>query len=131
MEIGGDIIVVHVGDDRSGGAEEYTGVLENGSPLPEWIKVDPQTGALTAEPPEGIEEIKLRLIARDADGTIRTLDVLLDVGELKKGEENAPAEGEPQAAVERFVPLSEQIAREAERREGYGERIARALVQAA
>ena len=72
-----------------------------------------------------------RLIARDADGTIRTLDVLLDVRELKKGEENAPAEGEPQAAVERFVPLSEQISREAERREGYGERIARALVQAA
>ncbi|MGE4615845.1 MAG: Ig-like domain-containing protein, partial [Gammaproteobacteria bacterium] len=131
VEIGGDIIVVHVGDDRSGGAVEYTGVLENGSPLPEWIKVDPQTGALTAEPPEGIEEIELRLIARDADGTIRTLDVLLDVRELKKGEENAPAEGEPQAAVERFVPLSEQIAREAERREGYGERIARALVQAA
>ena len=131
VDIRGDVIVVQIGDDRIGGAENYTGTLEDGSPLPEWIKVDPKTGALTVEPPDGTEEVDLRLIARDADGTVRTLDVVLDVGELRKDGGEAPAEDEPQAVIERFIPLSEQITREAERREGYGNRLARALVEAA
>jgi fibronectin-binding autotransporter adhesin len=131
VDLVSDVIVVQITDDRIGGAEEYTGTLEDGSPFPEWIKVDPKTGALTVEPPDGTGVVELRLIARDDDGTIRTIDVVLDIGELRKDGGEAPAGDEPQAVIERFIPLSEQITREGERREGYGERLARVLVETA
>jgi hypothetical protein len=91
VKMGGDpgTVDIRIRDDKVGGAEEYTAELADGSPLPEWIKVDPQTGFATVKLPEGVREVELRILARDEDGSIRNIDVVLDTQQLKSGVDEA------------------------------------------
>ncbi len=56
-------------------AAQYNAALADGSQLPEWLSVDPATGAVTGHPPEGVSQVQIRIIATDADGKVRTLNV--------------------------------------------------------
>lgn len=56
-------------------AAQYDAALADGSDLPEWLSVDPATGTVTGHPPEGVTQVRIRVIATDADGKVRTLNV--------------------------------------------------------
>jgi hypothetical protein len=60
--------------DRSVAAQ-YNAALSDGSQLPGWLSVDPATGTVTGHPPEGVSQVQIRIIATDADGKVRTLNV--------------------------------------------------------
>ena len=53
------------------------------TPLPNWVGVDTATGEIHGAPPEGVKTIDLRMMAQDRDGSIRTLDLHIDLEKQK------------------------------------------------
>ncbi len=74
---------VKLNDDNQKNVELYTGQLSNGEALPEWIKVNPETGETTAEMPDGVEEVEVQLVALDKDGNTRDINIVLDKAKIK------------------------------------------------
>ena len=52
--------------------------MADGSNLPDWVNVDPDTGLTTATPPKGAEAIEMRIIAADNSGNERRIDLVLN-----------------------------------------------------
>lgn len=66
-------------DSQAGiGEVLYNAAQADGSELPEWLAVDPATGTITGHPPEGVTSIQVRIMATDADGKVRTLNVTVN-----------------------------------------------------
>jgi hypothetical protein len=72
--------------------------LEDGSPLPSWLKFDAGTGTFTGKPPEGeTRDLQIKVTARDNAGSEATVNFKLDVnengnqpaGEGQNGQNNA------------------------------------------
>ena len=62
----------------------YEGVMPDGSKLPDWIKVDPQTGKTTTNIPEGIEQVDFIIIATDQQNNKKEISVSIDPNEIKQ-----------------------------------------------
>ncbi len=78
---------VKLNDDNQKNVELYSGQLSNGEALPEWIKVNPETGETTAEMPDGVEEVEVQLVALDKDGNTRDINIVLDKAKIKGDQE--------------------------------------------
>ena len=50
-------------------------LLPDGSPLPEWVEFDPETGAVSGTPPEGSPGVNLVVSIPNADGSVRKIGV--------------------------------------------------------
>jgi VCBS repeat-containing protein len=61
----------------------YEGVMPDGSKLPDWIKVDPQTGKTTTNIPEGVEQVDFTIIAIDQQNNRKEIAVSIDPKEIK------------------------------------------------
>ena len=59
-------------------SEEFEIVQEDGQQLPEWIKIDPFTGQIIAEPPSDVDNIKLKIISEKDGGEIVVKEVELE-----------------------------------------------------
>ena len=59
-------------------SEEFEIVQEDGQKLPEWIKIDPFTGQIIAEPPSDVDNIKLKIISEKDGGEITVKEVELE-----------------------------------------------------
>ena len=82
-EVSGDdktdlAVGVKLNDDNQKNVELYSGKLSDGKLLPEWIKVNPETGETTAEMPDGIDQVEVQLVALDKDGNTRDINIVLD-----------------------------------------------------
>ena len=82
----GTIVGFAVGDDYRSNVKQYTGVLDNGQALPEWVKIDRATGQTLVQFPEGQDNINIRLVAVDKDNTTRQINLTLN----KEQVENDP-----------------------------------------
>lgn len=133
---GGRLSVSIADAARDQDQQTYAGELDNGEPLPPWIKVNETTGEITIEnPPPGVNEITVRVKAIGTDGKVRMLDTALKLSDLLEGGQQNPPDGEQpdsggSAQPVAFVPLAEQVAAEIAARDGYGERLI-ALLEAA
>jgi len=78
---------VKLNDDNQKNVELYSGQLSNGEALPEWIRVNPETGETTAEMPDGVEEVEVQLVALDKDGNTRDINIVLDKAKIKGDQE--------------------------------------------
>ncbi len=59
-------------------------VLQDGRPLPSWVRFDGQTGKFTGEVPDGFTgELKIKVIARDMSGREATALFRVNVGNIK------------------------------------------------
>ena len=74
---------VKINDDNQKNVELYSGKLSNGKALPDWIKVNPETGETTAEMPDGTDEVEVQLVALDKDGNTRDISIVLDKNKIK------------------------------------------------
>ena len=79
----GTILGFAIGDDYRPNVKQYTATLENGSAVPDWVKVDPNTGQTLVQFPENISSIDIKLIAIDKDNTTREINVTLDHPTIK------------------------------------------------
>ncbi len=87
-EVSGDdntdlAVGVKLNDDNQKNVELYSGQLSDGKSLPEWIKVNPETGETTAEMPDGIDQVEVQLVALDKDGNTRDINIILDKAKIK------------------------------------------------
>lgn len=51
--------------------------LADGKPLPDWLQFDAGTGRFTGRAPQGLQEIEVRVLARDGSGNEATTKVVL------------------------------------------------------
>jgi hypothetical protein len=56
----------------------YDGVMKDGSPLPDWIKIDPKTGVTTTTIPDGVDNVEIIIIATDSENEKREIAVKID-----------------------------------------------------
>ncbi|MDZ7788661.1 MAG: putative Ig domain-containing protein [Halofilum sp. (in: g-proteobacteria)] len=66
---------IDVLDSRAYEVARYTGRLTSGEPLPDGLQVDPRTGRVTGSLPAGRDSISIQVIAEQADGQDRTLQI--------------------------------------------------------
>ena len=79
----GTILGFAIGDDYRINVKQYTATMENGSAVPDWVKVDPKTGQTLVQFPDNIYSIDIKIIAIDKDNTTREIDVTLDQSSIK------------------------------------------------
>ncbi len=121
-------------DDNQSNVKAYKAQLKDGSALPEWVTIDPETGAISADPslsksdvsvPSFIADtptiLELKIIAEDEDGNERTIEVEINLDELPISEDSA-AES-PENIELSFIPLNEQLKNQAQQTDSYGEKI--------
>ena len=65
----------------------YEGVMPDGSKLPDWIKVDPQTGKTTTNIPEGVELVDFIIVTTDQQNNKKEIAVSIDPKEIKADKE--------------------------------------------
>ena len=51
--------------------------MKDGSPLPNWIKVDPKTGKTTTNIPKGMKLVEFKIVAIDLDNNEKQVTSLL------------------------------------------------------
>ncbi len=73
-----------IGDDYRLNVKQYTGTLEDGSELPNWIRVDPSTGQTIVQFPENVYSVDVKVIAIDTDNTTREINVTLDKNSVSR-----------------------------------------------
>ncbi|MDA8726377.1 tandem-95 repeat protein [Alphaproteobacteria bacterium] len=128
LEVKGKEIEVKIADEAVDRAATFKGELANGSRLPNWIKVDPNTGITTAEPPSGAAPVEMRVIAEDSSGNERAIgivlnpDALIDNSNQDRGSDRESRQAEKQAErierqVQREVRQVERAERQVERAE--------------
>ena len=121
LEVKGEEIEVKIADEAVDRAETFKGELADGSRLPNWIKVDPNTGMTTAEPPSGTAPVEMRVIAEDSSGNERAIDLvlnpdaLIDNSDQDRGSAREARQAEKQA--ERLERQEQREIRQAERAE--------------
>ena len=93
-------IAVQITDEAVDRAERFKGEMADGSRLPNWIKVDPNTGLTTAEPPAGAAPIEMRVVAEDGAGNARAIDLVLDPRAITNNEASPEVKPEQQAKPE-------------------------------
>jgi len=111
---------IEIADFRRTPVVQYRATLPDGSPLPDWIKVDPATGRVTAEPGNSVRLIQLKFMAQDADGSVRTLEIKLDLS--TQNSQMLPALKAVMARDARPA-FMQQVALQQQKWDGYGEQL--------
>ncbi len=102
----------------------YTGTLGDGTPLPEWVTVDSETGSVSANPPEDEDEVIIRVKATGYDGNIRILEIKLNLQQLRDNNNTGDTATNDQTV---FVPFSEQVTEKIDKQNEHGEQLVAAL----
>ena len=102
-------------------SEEFEIVQEDGQKLPEWIKIDPFTGQIIAEPPSDVENIKLKIISENEGGEVVIKEVQLDFNNQNNNTEKLT---DPETT---FEPLNTQLAKAQVNFDDYGDKLLRSL----
>ena len=121
-------------DDNQSNVRAYKAQLKDGSALPDWVTIDPKTGAISADPslsksdisvPSFIADVptvlELKIIAEDEDGNERTIEVEINLDELPSSTEESSENSENSELS--FIPLNDQLKTQAQQTDSYGEKI--------
>ena len=74
--------------------------MKDGSPLPDWIKVDPKTGVTTTNIPDGVENVEIIIIATDQQNERREIAVKIDPEQILKDKEIVKKAKKQNASIE-------------------------------
>jgi hypothetical protein len=119
-------VQIDVADFRRNQVSQYRATLLNGSPLPDWIRVDSATGKVIAEPGRDVKLIELRFVAEDNSGAVRTLEIRIDLS-------GQTSTADPAAAGEQVVNarpvFMTQLATQHQQWDAYGEQLLSVFTQ--
>ena len=121
-------------DDNQSNVKLYKAEMKDGSSLPEWITIDPETGAISADPSIGrtgsaapafltssLQVLELKIIAEDEDGKERIIEVDINLDEIATPSETEEQVNETDEVS--FIPLDEQLKLQSQKIDNYGEKI--------
>jgi hypothetical protein len=124
LEINGKEIAVRLTDGAVDQAATFKGEMADGSKLPDWVQVDPNTGLTKAEPPQGAKPIEMLVIANDGAGNERAINLVLNPEALLEDTKETPPsaretrqERREARQAERQTRLEARAERTLERRE--------------
>ena len=103
FEVQEERLSVRIDDTLATSSTRYIATQLDGTPLPAWIQVDPMTGAANGNLPDGLGDFRFRLMAVDADGEMRILEVIYSEADQGDGVT------EPAADPKGLKPFAEQI----------------------
>lgn len=98
-----DNLEIKIIDSRVG--QKYSVTLQDGSPLPETMSFDPNTGLISGKLPEDMKELSLSIKAMSNDGTTRVLNIKIDENSLNgknANEEKGDKTNDKQAMFKSF-----------------------------
>ena len=74
-------------DDDGKEVQKYYGEMKDGSPLPNWIKVDPKTGKTKTDIPKGVKMVEFKIVAVDAENNKKQVTVVIDAKKIAQDKE--------------------------------------------
>jgi len=74
-------------NDEGKEVQKYYGIMKDGSPLPDWIKVDPKTGRTKTNIPKDVNIVEFKIIAVDVDNNRKEVNVVIDPEKIAKDKE--------------------------------------------
>ncbi len=74
-------------NDEGKEVQKYYGIMKDGSPLPDWIKVDPKTGRTKTNIPKDVNIVEFKIIAVDVDNNRKEVTVVIDPEKIAKDKE--------------------------------------------
>ena len=74
-------------NDEGKDVQKYYGVMKDGSPLPDWIKINPKTGKTKTDIPKGMKMVEFKIIAVDVDNNKKQVTVVIDSKKIAEDKE--------------------------------------------
>ena len=74
-------------NDEGKNVQKYYGEMKDGSPLPDWIKINPKTGKTKTDIPKGMKMVEFKIIAVDDDNNKKQVTVVIDSKKIAEDKE--------------------------------------------
>lgn len=124
QEVGVDIKLTDIGIGSS-----FSATLSDGTDLPSWVEVDPNTGDVFIDPPEGQENISLKINALGTDGVTRVLEIEIDLENLPASAATGAIESDTVTNVnEGHMTFEQQLELASHEQDNYGRDLMTLLV---
>ena len=59
-------------------------VLKDGKEIPNWIKLNPISGEIIANPPENVEKVELKVIIENENGEVTVKDIEINFSDVNQ-----------------------------------------------
>ncbi len=74
-------------NDEGKNVQKYYGEMKDGSPLPDWIKINSKTGKTKTDIPKGMKMVEFKIIAVDEDNNKKQVTVVIDSKKIAEDKE--------------------------------------------
>ena len=110
--------VVELSDKIKTNFKSLKVVLKDGKEIPNWIKLNPISGEIIANPPENMEKIELKIIIENENGELTVKDIEINFSDVSPKTTEKLLNNDTM-----FIPLSDQLLKEQNILDNYGSQI--------
>jgi len=93
-------------------------VLKSGKEIPNWIKLNPISSEIIANPPENVEKVELKVIIENENGEVTVKDIEINFSDVNPETTEKLLDNDI-----KFMPLSDQLLKEQTILDNYGSQI--------
>ena len=110
--------VVELSDEIKTNFKSLKVVLKDGKEIPNWIKLNPISGEIIANPPENVEKVELKVIIENENGEVTVKDIEINFSDVNPKTTEKLLDSDT-----KFMPLSDQLLKEQSILDNYGSQI--------
>ena len=110
--------VVELPDEIKTNFKSLKVVLKDGKEIPNWIKLNPISGEIIANPPENVEKVELKVIIENENGEVTVKDIEINFSDVNPETTEKLLDNDI-----KFMPLSDQLLKEQTILDNYGSQI--------
>ena len=114
--------VVELPDEIKTNFKSLKVVLKDGKEIPNWIKLNPISGEIIANPPENVEKVELKIIIENENGEVTVKDIEINFSDVNPETTEKLLDSDT-----KFMPLSDQLLKEQTILDNYGSQIINSL----
>ena len=110
--------VVELPDEIKTNFKSLKLVLKNGKEIPNWIKLNPISGEIIANPPENVEKVELKVIIENENGEVTVKDIEINFSDINPETTERLLDSDI-----KFMSLTDQLRKEQAILDNYGSQI--------